>query len=117
MLGKERDAGETVRAVEGAEEGLGAGLDEGRERDGEFADAEPARAARDVGLEREVGHGLEGEGVREEGVVGPLLGSLLSRVVPVVARGRSKGRRSRGSGVRSKGGSRRASLPFRGSGI
>ena len=64
-----------------------------------------------------MGHGLEGEAVGEEGVVGPLLGSLLFVVVPVVTRtrGRIKGRRSRGRGVRSKSGSRRASLPFRGS--
>ena len=47
--------------VGGAEEALGAGLDEGGERDGEFADAEPAGAARGVGREAHVGDGLDGE--------------------------------------------------------
>ena len=66
--------GECVGAVEGAEQVLGAGLDEGGEGDGEFADAQPAGAAGEVGREGEVGHWLEGEGVGEEGVVAPFFG-------------------------------------------
>ena len=66
--------GEAPGTVGGAEEGFGAGLHEGREGDGEFAHAEPAGAAVDVGCQRCVGDGLGAEvrGVRgEEAVVGP----------------------------------------------
>lgn len=43
------EGGETVSAVEGAEEAFGSGLNEGGGRDCEFPDAEPAGAAVDVG--------------------------------------------------------------------
>lgn len=74
--GEEGEGGDSVGGVEGAEQAFGAGLDQRRERDGEFPDAQPAGAAREVGCQGHVGHGLDGEGVREEGVVAP--SSLLS---------------------------------------
>lgn len=49
--------GEGVRAVQAAHDGLGAGLDEGRGRDGEFAHAQPAEAAVDAGGDGGVGDG------------------------------------------------------------
>ena len=52
-------SGETPCAVGGAQEGLRTGLDERGERDGEFADAQPAGAAVDVG-----GQGCVGDGLR-----------------------------------------------------
>ena len=70
----EAEGGEAPGAVGGAEEGFGAGLHERGEGDGEFAHAEPAGTAVDVGCQRRVGDGLGAEvrGVRgEEAVVGP----------------------------------------------
>ena len=55
------ECGEGVSGVEGAEEGFSARLDERGEGDGEFADPEPAGAAVDVGAERVVDCGLDGE--------------------------------------------------------
>ena len=54
-----RERGEREGGVGGAEEGFGAGLDEGCEGDCEFADAEPAGTAVDVGVERVIDRRLD----------------------------------------------------------
>lgn len=54
-----------------AHEALGTGLDERGERDGEFADAQPADAAGGVFGYAHVGHGLDGEVAEEDGVFTP----------------------------------------------
>lgn len=58
-------------AVRGTEQGFDAGLDERGERDGEFAHAQPADAARDVLVQRQRRHGLNGQIARQERVVAP----------------------------------------------
>ena len=49
--GEDAEGCEAVGAVEGAEKGFGAWFYERGEGDGEFSDAEPARAAVEVGYE------------------------------------------------------------------
>ena len=56
-----------------AQEAFGAGLDERGERDGEFADSQPAHAAGYVFGNAHAGHGLDGKVAEDERVFPPLL--------------------------------------------
>lgn len=61
VVGTPGEGGESESAVSGAKERFCPGFNECGEGDGEFADAEPAGAAVDVGYQGVVARGLDGE--------------------------------------------------------
>lgn len=69
MLVEPGQSSKPDRPVRATQEGLRPWLHERSQRDRELAHTEPADPPSDIGRERHVGHGLDGEVAEEEGVV------------------------------------------------